>query len=228
MKLAPTNRYRRRAWAGTCISAGLLVFLSGAVAAGLTDHVDVWAREQFRPDFTWGDDQQRANRVVYWLTPTHDIAFLAIASAVVAAWRRTLWPLVQSAAVVSATAGGVLMLKFLVDRGDPTGEHSSIGGSYPSGHASVLLVCVGAAAMLVSCPTRWWQRAACLVVEAVLALAMLSVGLHWLTDIVGGALVAAAVLGATAVVAGPDGGPSHRGRRHRFRRSDRSAERSVV
>jgi undecaprenyl-diphosphatase len=222
------DRYRRRALTGTLICAGMLVALTAVVASGLTDSLDVSAREHFRPDFTWGDDQQRANHVLAWLAPDRMVLLLAVGSAVVSAWRWTLWPMIQSLFAVAATGGAVLLLKFLLDRGDPKGEHTSLGGSFPSGHSAVLLVCVGTGAMLVSCPTRWWQRLGCLLVETVLAVAMLHVGLHWLTDIVGGALVAMVVLGIEAVVAGPDGGRSHRGRPHRLRRPSRAPDRSLV
>jgi membrane-associated phospholipid phosphatase len=224
----PVGTYRHRALIGTLTCLGLLAVLALAVLAGFTDSLDVWARERFRPDFTWGDDQQRANHVVFWLAPAHMRVLLLVGSAVVSAWRWTLWPLIQSGLAVSATAGTVLALKFLMDRADPKGGHTSLGGSFPSGHSAVLLVCVATGAMLVSCPTRWWQRAGFLVLEAALAAAMLYVGLHWLTDIVGGALVAGVVLGIEALVAGPDGGPSHGGRRHRFRRPSRSPARSLV
>jgi hypothetical protein len=223
---APADRYRRHALFGTLICLGLLVALTVAVATGLTDSLDVSAREHFRPDLAWGEDQERANHVVFWLSPDHMLALLAIGSSVVSAWRWTPWPLVQSGFAVAATGGSVLVLKFLVDRGDPKGEHTSLGGSFPSGHSAVLLVCVATGAMLVSCPTRWWQRVGVLLVEGVLAVAMLYVALHWLTDIVGGALLAGVLLGVQALVAGPDGGPSHRGRRHRFRFPERSLDRS--
>ncbi len=225
---APADPYRRHALIGTLICLGLLVALTAAVAAGLTDSLDVSAREHFRPDLVWGQDQQRASHVVSWLSPDRMVLLLAIGSAVVSAWRLTLWPLIQAACVVAATGGAVLVLKFLVDRADPRGEHTSLGGSFPSGHSAVLLACVATGAMLVSCPTRWWQRAGCLLLEAVLAIAMLYVALHWLADIVGGGLVAGVVLGLEALVAGPDGGPSHRGRRHRFRLPERSSDRSAT
>jgi undecaprenyl-diphosphatase len=192
----------------------------------VTDSLDVWARENFRPDLMWGSDQQRANHVVSWLGPPRMLLLLAIGSAGVGAWRGTLWPLVQSALAVAATGALAVAIKIVVDRPDPKGEHTSLGGSFPSGHSAILLVSVATGAMLVSCPTRWWQRAGVLLLEAVLAVAMLYVALHWLTDIAGGALVAGVVLGAEALVAGPEGGPSHRSRwrrRHRPRPADRSA-----
>jgi membrane-associated phospholipid phosphatase len=218
------DRYRRRALAGTLVCLGLLVLLTLAVAAGVTNSLDISVREHFRPDFMWGDDQQRASHVVSWLAPERVLVLLAIGSVWVSLWRSTLWPLVQSACAVAATGGGVLILKFLVDRGDPKGEHTSLGGSFPSGHSAILLLSVATGAMLMSCPTRWWQRVGVLLLEAGLALAMLYVGLHWLSDIVGGALVAGVVLGVEAVFAGSDGGPSHRGRRHRFRLPDRARD----
>jgi membrane-associated phospholipid phosphatase len=225
---APADRYRRHALVATLICLGLLLALTMAVATGVTDSLDVSARDQFRPNLMWGPDQERANHVVFWLNPDRMLLLLAIGAAVVSAWRWTLWPLVQSGLAVAATGGAVLALKYLVDRPDPKGEHTSVGGSFPSGHSAVLLVCVATGAMLVSCPTRWWQRVGFLLLEAVFAVAMLYVALHWLTDIIGGALVAGIVLGVQALVAGPDGGPSHRGRRHRFRLPERTLDGCVA
>jgi PAP2 superfamily len=217
----PASRYRRHALVGTLLCLGALVLLTIAVALGVTHALDVSARERFRPGLAWGEHQQRANHVVYWLTPARLVLLLLVGSTVIAAWRRTLWPLVQSTLVVGVTGVLTLLLKVVVDRSDPTGQHRSLGGSYPSGHSATLLVCVATGTMLVSCPTRWWQRVGFLALEALLALAILYVALHWLTDIVGGALVAGLVLGLEAAVVGPDGGPSHRGRPHRLRPLDR-------
>jgi undecaprenyl-diphosphatase len=213
----------------TCLV--LLIALTAAVASGLTESLDAWAREQFRPDLMWGDDQQRASHVVTWLSPPPMLLMLAIGSAGVCVWRRTLLPLAQSAFAVALTGVLALGLKLLVDREDPKGQHTTIGGSFPSGHSAVLLVCVVTGAMLISCPTRWWQRAGCLLLEVIIAVAMLYDALHWLTDILAGALVAGVALGVVALLAGPDGGPSHKGWQHRFRRSgpaDRSSNRSTV
>jgi membrane-associated phospholipid phosphatase len=214
----PTSRYRRRALAGTLTCLALVGVLTVAVILGATHSLDVWAREQFRPDLVWGPDQQRWSHVVSWLAPSRMVLLLGIGAAGVSLWRLTLWPLVQSAFVVALTGGMTLAIKLVVDRSDPRGEHTALGGSFPSGHSAMLLVCVATGAMLVSCPTRWWQRVGVLLLEAVLAVGMMYIALHWLTDIVGGALVAGVVLGVMALIAGPDGGPSHRGRRHRFRR----------
>jgi undecaprenyl-diphosphatase len=206
----PTDPYRRRALIGAVTCLVLLAALTTAVATGVTDSLDVWVREQFRPGLMWGPDQQRASHVVSWLAPSRMVLLLAIGSAVVGAWRRTAWPLVRSALAVALTGGLTLALKVLLDRVDPRGEHTSLGGSFPSGHSAILLVCVATGAMLVSCPTRWWQRAGVVLLATVLTVAMLYVALHWLTDMVGGALVAGIVLELEALVAGPRGGRSHR------------------
>jgi membrane-associated phospholipid phosphatase len=187
----------------------LLAALTVGVTTGVTDPFDVWVRERFRPDLVWGPDQQRASHVVSWLSPVRMVQLLALGSVGVSVWRRTVWPLVRSVVALGVTAGLTLGLKVLVDRADPRGEHTSIGGSFPSGHSAILLVCVATGAMLVSCPTRWWQRAGCLFLEAVLVIAMLYVALHWVTDILGGLAVAGVVLGLQALVAGADGGRSH-------------------
>jgi membrane-associated phospholipid phosphatase len=220
----PSDQYRQRALLGTLTCLVLLGALTTTVALGLTDGLDVWARERFRPNFIWGENQRRASHVVFWLDSERMVLLLALGSAGVCVWRLTAWPLVRSACAVTMTAGLTIALKELLHRGDPGGQHTSLGGSFPSGHSAILLVCVATGAMIVSCPTRWSQRVGILLLEAVLAVGMLFITLHWLTDIVGGALVGGVVLGVLALVAGPDGGRSHRGRRHRLtRRRDRSS-----
>jgi membrane-associated phospholipid phosphatase len=225
----PAGRYRRRALSGTLTCLGLLGVLTVAVATGVTDPIDVWVREQFRPGLVWGEDQDRMTQVIVLLRPQRMVLLLMLGAAVVSAWRLTLWPLVQSALAIAATGALTLVLKFAMAREDPLGQHASLGGSFPSGHSAVLLVCVATGAMLVSCPTRWWQRSVFLLLELVLVTAMLYVALHWLTDIIGGVLVAGVVLGVEALVAGPDGGPSHRRRRlHRPPSPDRSSREPVL
>jgi undecaprenyl-diphosphatase len=225
----PADRYRRRTLAAGTACLVLLVALTIGVATGLTDPLDVWVRERFRPNLVWGPEQQRWSHVVSWLSPMRFVLALAIGSALVGAWRGTLWPLVRSGVAVAATGCLTLALKVLLDRADPRGEHTSLGGSFPSGHSATLLVCVATGAMIVSCPTRWWQRVGILILEAVLVVAMLYIALHWLTDIVAGALVAGVVLAGEALVAGPSGGRSHRrGWRRRARPAERSLDRSRV
>lgn len=219
MKVLATtqDRYRRRYLIATLVCLALLIVLTVAVVSGITESLDVSARESFRPDLMWGDDQKRANHVLTWMSSRNMLVLLAVGSAAVSLWRLTLWPVVQAVSALALTGGLVFVLKFLVHRADPTGAHASLGGSYPSGHSAVLLACVGTIVMLASCPTRWWQWTGCLALESVLAIAMMYVALHWLTDIIGGALTAGVGLGFQALAAGPDGGPSHRGRRTRFR-----------
>lgn len=220
-----SDPYRHRAWIATRACLVLLALLATAVATGLTDALDVAVREAFRPHLMWGPDQQRASHVGSALSPTHMLLLLAVGSAGVALWRLNPWPLAQALVAVSATGALTLALKFLLDRADPKGEHTSIGGSFPSGHSATLLVATATGAMLVSCPTRWWQRAGVAAMWGALAVAMLYDALHWFTDIVGGALVAGVVLGAIATLLGPRGGPAHvvRGRRPVSRASPRRA-----
>jgi len=226
-RLPHPGTYRRHVLVATLTSAALLALLTVAVATGATNALDVSVRNHFRPDLVWGVDQQRASHVVSWLSPPRMLVLLFLGAAVVSAWRRTVWPLVQAAAAVALTGALTLGLKILLDRADPKGEHTSIGGSFPSGHSAILLVSVATGAMILSCPTRWWQRTGVLLAEVALGVAMLYDALHWLTDIVGGVLIAGVVLGVAALVAGADGGPSHR-RRHRRRDVDREPSRPTV
>jgi membrane-associated phospholipid phosphatase len=226
-RLPLPGTYRRQVLVTTLACAALLALLTIAVAEGATESLDVSVRNHFRPDLVWGVDQQRSSHVVTWLSPPRMLVLLSLGATMVSAWRRTVWPLVQAAAAVALTGALTLGLKILLDRADPKGEHTSIGGSFPSGHSAILLVSVATGAMLLSCPTRWWQRVGVALAEVALDVAMLYDALHWLTDIVGGVLVAGVVLGVTALVAGPDGGPSHR-RRCRPRDVDREPSRPTA
>jgi undecaprenyl-diphosphatase len=201
--------YRRRGLTAAAACLALLVLLSVAVVTGVVDSLDIAVRNHFRPDFVWGADQQRASHVVSALGPAHMVFLLAIGSALMALWRLNIWPVLQAGVALAATGALTLSVKLIVDRADPGGHHTSLGGAFPSGHSATLIVATLTGAMLISCPTRWWQRFAVALLWIALAVAMLYDTVHWLSDIVAGALAAGVVLGAMATALGPNGGPSH-------------------
>ena len=76
---------------------------------------------------------------------------------------------------------------------------SGIGGAYPSGHIVALLVCLGAIALALHAEAPWWSRLAWWLVAvtkkpSVMAAALLLTAAHWFTDVLGGVLIAVAVL----------------------------------
>ena len=97
----------------------------------------------------------------------------------------------------------------LLQRTDPHYELSSIG-AFPSGHTLVALVCLGAALLLVRRRPTVWQWLLVLAADAVMAWALLWQSAHWLTDVIGGALLGVATLAATYGVAtrAADGAPT--------------------
>ncbi|WTZ50064.1 phosphatase PAP2 family protein [Nocardia sp. NBC_01388] len=136
-------------------------------------------------------------------------SLIAIVVAGVAWWRRRSFgvALLVVATVLIAT-GLSTLTKYLVGRERPPVAMRLVGAmhpSYPSGHATATTALVGVTLLvyLGSRPTRGraWGAA---VLAAVLVVAMcatrLYLGVHWFTDVVGGVLLAAAVVLCAGVV----------------------------
>jgi undecaprenyl-diphosphatase len=88
----------------------------------------------------------------------------------------------------------------------PTALGSEITSSFPSGHVAVAIVLYGGMAVVVDLlaprtDARWPFRALVVVVVALVSVARLYLGLHYVSDVVVGWLFGAACL-AVAVVAG--------------------------
>ena len=87
--------------------------------------------------------------------------------------RRRSWRPAAYAGLVLVVAGiPALATKVLLRRTDPHHELSSIGG-FPSGHTLVVLVCLGAALLLVRRRPTVWEWLLVLAADAVMAWAML-------------------------------------------------------
>jgi membrane-associated phospholipid phosphatase len=74
------------------------------------------------------------------------------------------------------------------------------GGSFPSGHMTIVVVTIGGVLLLALPRTRWWQWVAVSPVWVGMAGCLLYGDIHWGTDVIGGALLAWALLGVTAAV----------------------------
>jgi membrane-associated phospholipid phosphatase len=166
------------------------------VAGGATERVDVAAREYFRPDDVWGDLQIRFDVIVESLKPVRLTPLFVLFALAVSAHRRSWRPAAYAALVLVAAGVPALVTKVLPRRTDPHDDLSSIG-SFPSGHTLVLLICLGAALLLVHRRPPPWEWLLVRAADAVMALALLVQGTHWLTDVIGGALLGVAVLAAT-------------------------------
>lgn len=135
--------------------------------------------------------------------------YIVIGATVFWLWRRSQHRLIVFL-VVTSVGGGLVdtAVKILVNRPRPVVDHPvhvAFGKSFPSGHAMSSLVCYGAL-LLVFLPVLRSQTARRIAVAgtALLILAIgtsrLFLGVHFVTDVIGGYVLGAAwLIGAVAV-----------------------------
>ncbi|WP_438767615.1 bifunctional DedA family/phosphatase PAP2 family protein [Kushneria sp. TE3] len=95
-------------------------------------------------------------------------------------------------------------LKQWIGRARPdTPEHLTGSFSYPSAHASTAVVFWGLSAAFIaeglSSRTRHWPYWMAIVAASIVALSRLTFGVHWISDLVGGALLGLIICGATRI-----------------------------
>lgn len=169
--------------------------LAGLVALGLTLGLDVAARELLRPGDVWGDAQWRADVVVEGAKPRNAALLLALAGVLASFLRRSWRPLLLAGYAGMLAVGLTLAVKFAVQRPDPHHEMSAVGGSFPSGHTVMVVVVLGTLVLLRrDGGRRRWHWAAVAAAALAMAVSLLLQAAHWLTDVVGGALLGAVVL----------------------------------
>ncbi|MFI7598055.1 phosphatase PAP2 family protein [Actinoplanes sp. NPDC049681] len=164
--------------------------------AGVTDALHTWALAHHG----WRD-------VTVWLTNLFAPNPLRLATLVLVAWllhrrarRLALW------VVTTMVVGGVLgaVLKLLVGRHRPDllePVARAAGFSFPSGHALNAALTAGVF-VLVLLPVvrhRWALWAGAVTVTVLTGLSRIVLGVHWTSDVVGGWLLGAAVVAATAM-----------------------------
>lgn len=108
--------------------------------------------------------------------------------------------------VVTAVAGGLIdsVVKIVVDRPRPSLEHpiaTAHGKSFPSGHSMTSVVGYGAL-LLVFMPViarrlRWWVAGALGLLVLAIGFSRLALGVHYITDVVGGFVLGLAWLAAS-------------------------------
>jgi undecaprenyl-diphosphatase len=132
-----------------------------------------------------------------------------VAIACVILWRRHQ-PKLVAFLIVTTLGGGIVdsVVKILVNRPRPEVDHpvqTAFGKSFPSGHSMSSLICYGAL-LVIFLPALRHTRARhiAVVATALLVLAIglsrLMLGVHFVTDVVGGYVLGAAwLIGAVAI-----------------------------
>jgi membrane-associated phospholipid phosphatase len=174
---------------------GVLLVL---VATGVTDRLDVATRDRFRPHDVWGPNQRLADRMVDLGRPSHVVVLLVVVVVATALRRRSWAPVPFVALYGGAPAALTLATKLSYARPDPAGTIDARTGSFPSGHALAVLVCLGLALLVVRPATRWWQWCLVALAGAAMDMSLLLEAAHWVTDILGATVIAVGALGAAS------------------------------
>lgn len=192
----------QRPWSRPILVAVLLAFVALAVAAAVDGgrlllHVDRPV-EAFAVEHrtAWLDDVMRT---ITWLGASPTALVLGAVLAVAAAARRPA----LGVAVAGVTIIRPLLsrgVKALVDRDRPALSPllDPFGEAFPSGHvlgaALWLLVPVVVALYVESARLRRTATVPALTIVVLVGISRVYLGVHWLTDVVGGALLAALML----------------------------------
>jgi membrane-associated phospholipid phosphatase len=183
---------RTLVWAGV-LSVALAVLTALVASRAGVPRLDRTILSAVKPHNEWARRQRDADHLVELLRPTHLLIGLACVAVAIAAWRRSLLPLVLAAGCEAAIGLGVLGLKSAVAVRDP--HHDLIsGGSYPSGHTAQILVGFGVIALLMRGRLAAWLWALTALVTIAMAAALIVDGAHWASDVLGGALLGGIVL----------------------------------
>jgi undecaprenyl-diphosphatase len=199
-------------------------FICLAVAAHLAGHgtsldhaVVGWMVQQRRPWLT------TIAVAITTVGSPMSVELLAAVAAAVLWWRfRSPVPSAIVVVTVAVAAASAALLKDVVGAHRPPrtlqlGLETS--PSFPSGHATCTLALLGILAVVLGrgrSPLSRRALTACVVVlTAAVALSRLYLGVHWLLDVVGGALLGGAVvlIGSFAPRPGTEGSAQHRPRR---------------
>jgi undecaprenyl-diphosphatase len=195
-------RLRPGAALGLSLTIGLVVIgLTGWVFGAVTQ--DVIANEAARidrPVYRFFIHHRvptltGAMRAVTWLGSVWVVVGLVVALGLVWLWRRRTWrPLVLGLGAWVSAAILTNTIKALIDRPRPPAAHwigAASGASFPSGHTSNAVAVYGVIAALIAASSTSWSRrvaawAGALIVWTAVGVTRMYLGVHWLTDVLGG------------------------------------------
>lgn len=204
-ELSPTavrGPFPRCAWVPvTCIV--LFVALTGLVVSGVAQSLDDRIISEVRPNDAWGEAQVRYSPWMHWLRPTRMFLLLAGTCVALSVWRRSWRPLVTGLVTGSVSVALVILAKVAVHRPDPHGALPPSGGSYPSGHIVAVLVCLVGCLVASGPRVHWWWWALPAAGAGLMSAALVVSAAHWPSDVLGGGLLALAVVTAARGSAGP-------------------------
>jgi membrane-associated phospholipid phosphatase len=188
----------------SAVAAGGLFLALGLLSArNHTARIDRRVQDVFVPEGRWSHTHQVVSGIPDLVSTPRQILGFVLVAAALAAWRRSVRPAVVAGSLVVLSVVAVVGFKHAIARPD-TGGHMG-GGSFPSGHMTIAVITVGGVLLLALPRTRWWQWVAVSPIWLALAWCLLYGNIHWVTDVVGGALLGWALLGVIAMVPGRTG-----------------------
>jgi membrane-associated phospholipid phosphatase len=199
----------RRAALLSCVAAAVFAAVAVLVAAGAFHRPDHGTFDAlFLTTPTWGE---RALRLLVFVASFEgSIGWLAgLAGIAVAAPRLRPLVLLTAVALVAGDALELALKAFLVQPappgttgiGDVSILHVATPYSFPSGHVFRAAVLATATALCLPAIHRRWAVVLAATVVAGVGYSRLALGVHWLSDALGGLALAAAAVPALVVVA---------------------------
>ena len=176
-------------------AASAFIALAVTVHLGLINQSDSIVRDWARPDDVWGPAQVRADIVVHGLRPAVIAALLAAFTVACSVKRRSLRPVGFVSGACLATVILTAAAKRVVGRLDTHGLLTNgYGGSFPSGHVTTVMICLGLAVLVARPHGGRWVWLAPALGGCLMAASLLLQATHWFTDVLGGGLLATGLL----------------------------------
>ena len=189
-----------RRWMPAAGWSAAFVLLTGCVALGVTDGLDLRLFAWARPHDEWAPGQVRWAPVVDALRPPVMATAVAAVAGAVCLVRRTVRPALVPAAAVATAALVTLLVKVALARPDPHGTGTGHGGSFPSGHTVSVVLGVALVVHLLAPRALRVLWAGAAAAGLFMGTGLVVIGAHWVSDVVGGLLLGFAVLaGVTAI-----------------------------